>query len=119
MIVIGKPGLYVSKLDLEEGVIHFTEKRKEALRYSDSWKPGVELDMLRHNFNDEYGEQLKDMRVREINPDYPESEDDYDYPQPEAEGDDVAEGDDLPAEMGENLDDGFFAALMGLTLDSV
>lgn len=113
MIVIGKPGLYVSKLDLEKGVIYFTEKRRDALRYGDSWKPGVELDMLRHNFNDEYGEQLKDMRVREINPDYPENEDDYDYPQPQAEGD------DLPAEIGEDVDDGFFAALMGLTLDSV
>lgn len=73
MIVIGDDNRnYLKSIDFEEGVLEFTTHLKEALKYHDSWKPGVELDMLRFNFKNEYP-QLMDMRVME------KYEDDSDY----------------------------------------
>jgi hypothetical protein len=73
MIVIGDDNRnYLKSIDFEEGVLEFTTHLKEALKYNDSWKPGVELDMLRFNFKNEYP-QLMDMRVME------KYEDDSDY----------------------------------------
>ena len=47
MIVIGDDNRnYLKSIDFEEGVLEFTTHLKEALKYHDSWKPGVELDML-------------------------------------------------------------------------
>lgn len=73
MIVIGDDNRnYLKSIDFEEGVLEFTTHLKEALKYHDSWKPGVELDMLKFNFKNEYP-QLMNMRVME------KYEDDSDY----------------------------------------
>ncbi len=65
MIVIGDNNRnYLKSIDFEEGVLEFTTNLKEALKYNDSWKPGVELDMLKFNFKNEYP-QLMDMKVME------------------------------------------------------
>lgn len=76
MIVIGDNNKnYLKSIDFEEGVLEFTTHLKEALKYNDSWKPGVELDMLKFNFKNEYP-QLMNMRVME------RYEDDSDYVTP-------------------------------------
>lgn len=90
MIVIGTDKLYIKAIDLENGTITFTESKKEAMTYQDSWKPGVELDMLKHNFYAQYGDKLEDMRVRNVRTDTEATWDDCDVETPHDE--DEAEG---------------------------
>ena len=66
MIIIGKKGCYLKSIDLEKGILYFTDKKTASLAYGDTWKPGVELDMLRHNFSEKYPEELRDMHVMEV-----------------------------------------------------
>lgn len=66
MIIIGKKGCYLKSIDLEKGILYFTDKKTASLTYRDTWKPGVELDMLKHNFSEKYPEELRDMHVMEV-----------------------------------------------------
>ena len=63
MYIIGKQKCYISNIDFEEGKVEFTDDRYDALEYPDSWKPSVELDMVKNYFYDMYEEQLTDMEV--------------------------------------------------------
>lgn len=64
MTILGKPdgSLFVHKIDFDNGKVTFTEDPNEGYEYPDTWKAGVELQMLQHNFK-ECEEQLKDMQV--------------------------------------------------------
>ena len=110
MIIIGKKdrSLAIEAIDLEEGTITFTKDMENAMKYNDHWKPEVELDMLRHNFNDIYGKELNDMTVVDFYP-----EDDYYQPREERYDGQPMEAPDVAPGPGITLDADFFDELLG------